>query len=211
MKIRLLGCTGDVVEVGAWLWKIMRYLPQSRDSPGHCAVHNVHKTSHSEGNVWSAKIGQAVKHINFNTENNFNRATCGWCVRGWLLTRTGHLRWGHTVHYLPNPSSGRQLWRHCECCIMKWTNLRQRPEPHVAFLAAWWRKLRTCSRWRWLPPSSASLLCPLVNSSRSSPARWDWASSSTWADAESSWRRHGETERHTKYGTAEKEGQAAER
>lgn len=45
----------------------------------------------------------------------------------------------------------------------------------------------TCSRWRWLLPSSASLLCPLVNFSRFSPAHWGWGSSSTSAGAESSW------------------------
>lgn len=78
----------------------------------------------------------------------------------------------------------------------------------TAFSAAWQQLLRTCSRWHWPPPSSASLLCPLVNFSRSSPAHWDWASSSTWAGAESSWRRHGQIQRHTKYGTAYKEGQA---
>lgn len=74
----------------------------------------------------------------------------------------------------------------------------------TAFSAAWQRSLRTCSRWHWPLPSSASLLCPLVNFSRSSPARWDWASSSTWADAESSWRKHEQIQRHTKYRTAEK-------
>lgn len=33
MKTRLLGCAGDVIEVGVWLWKILRYLAQSHDSP----------------------------------------------------------------------------------------------------------------------------------------------------------------------------------
>lgn len=124
MKTRLLGCAGDVIEVGVWLWKILRYLAQSHDSPGHRTVHNVHKTSHSGGNVWSAQIAQAVKRTNYNTEKDLSGAAWGWCVSGWLWTRTGHLRWGRTARFLPNPFSGRQLWRHCECCNMKRTSLR---------------------------------------------------------------------------------------
>lgn len=48
----------------------------------------------------------------------------------------------------------------------------------------------TCSRWRWLLPSSASPLCPPVNFSHSFQARWGWGSSSAWAGAESSWERY---------------------
>lgn len=63
----LLGHTGDLVEVAVWLWKIKRYLAQPFDSPGRRAGHNVHKTGHREGHVVrSAKIGQAVKHANYD-------------------------------------------------------------------------------------------------------------------------------------------------
>lgn len=46
---------------------------------------------------------------------------CSWLFL-WLSKLTGHLRLGHRVRCLPNPSSGRRLWQRCGCCNTKHTH-----------------------------------------------------------------------------------------
>lgn len=78
--------------------------------------------AHSQENVQSANIARTVIITNYSTKwhqqskNKDVFSILCECLFLWRLTLTAHLHWGHRVRYLPNLSSGRLLWRHCECC-----------------------------------------------------------------------------------------------
>lgn len=171
----------------------MRYLARPHDSPGQHTVHYAHTTNSFTGNRSVSKPRTDSDYTNYSSkwhQLSKIRMFSLCCVRVWSCPNLPDT-FIEDVEFVI-----RQTFL-LEDCYDSVVDAETQPPtwtgPHYCLNYIYFLHLDciwcTCSRWHWLPPSSAFPPCPLVNFSHSSPARWGWESSSTSAGAESSWGR----------------------